>query len=406
MYNVGKRWGLSVVLDAFRVREVHYASYAKRSTMNDSGAEANRLDVPMNVIPLTTLEILYRLVVGSVGVLINSAIITIVSVSRQLHYPRHIYWAGISIAYFTYIIQLFNDVLGNYYKSKIACQLYVLHATVPYTVISLYLMITALDRLLAITRYEWYKRRVTNKRVILLLINVYLITLAGITSPFWTGFQQVVKCTVNMTHMHYVMTVNVTTAIVCICLHVKIFLLSRAVIQKYPRQPTIVKFTNNKVTSVLSQGKKLENRPKNMDAYNAFVLGTHSMGMTEALGVHASPVNNGSDTIECHHFWQTIFERTPRNLEAKAALSLSIYVLPMWLCHFPQAFFTFALFWCLNFEKECISILKINAVVKNFYFAYTFYNPLMYVVTSKEFHRAVVRLCKRKRKMSPIDFSR
>lgn len=227
--------------------------------MNDSDVEissTNPLDVPINVLPFSTLEIVYRLVAGTVGAFINLVIITTVSVSRQLHFPRHIYWAGISVAYLTYIIQLFNDVLGNYFKSQTACQLYVLHASVPYTVLSFYLMIAAWDRLLAITCYDWYERRVTNRRVITLLIAVYLVTLAGITSPFWTGYKQLAKCTVNMTHMHYVMAVNVTIAALCVCLHVKIFLVSRAVVRRYPRQaqPTIVKFTSNKITSVSSQG--------------------------------------------------------------------------------------------------------------------------------------------------------
>lgn len=216
------------------------------------------MNVPMNIIPLSTREMVYRLIACIVGLLINTGIIVTVSVSRQLHYPRHIYWAGISGAYLTFVAQQFNDVIGNYYNAKTACQLFVLHATVPYTVISFYLMIAALDRLLALTRYEWYKRRLTNKKVIALLIAVYFITLAGITSPFWMGYQQAAKCTVNMTHMNYVMTVNIFTALICVCLHVKIFLESRKAIRGCPRpaQPPVIKFNYNRTTCGNSQGEK------------------------------------------------------------------------------------------------------------------------------------------------------
>lgn len=121
-------------------------------------------------------------------------------------------------------------------------------------------------------------------------------------------------------------------------------------------------------------------------------------------GVHRSPIHHGmigsTNKPECKHFWKGILTRTMLNLEAKAALRLSINVLPMWLCHFPQAIFSFVVFWCLKSEKECESIIKIDAIIKNFYFAFTFYNPLMYVVTSKEFQRAVGRLCKKKMKIN------
>lgn len=99
-------------------------------------------------------------------------------------------------------------------------------------------------------------------------------------------------------------------------------------------------------------------------------------------------------------FRRTMFAaRTPRNLEAKAALSLSVYVLPMWICHFPQAFFAFTLYWCLKLGRHCMPVMEINSMMKNIYFFYTFYNPVMYAVTSREFRRAFARLYKRRMRM-------
>lgn len=99
---------------------------------------------------------------------------------------------------------------------------------------------------------------VTNKKVIALLISVCLITLVGITSPFWTGQQQLARCTVNLLHVKCVMTVNVVIALVCICLHIKIFLASRATIRRYPRHTklTTVQFSSKKTTSGSLQGVK------------------------------------------------------------------------------------------------------------------------------------------------------
>lgn len=255
--------------------------------MNSSEIEADPLNVPMNIVPISTREMAYRILGCILGIIINATIIATVIASRQLHYPRHIYWAGISTAYFTSIAQQFNDTIGNYYGARIACQLYVLYASVPYTVVSLFLMSAAFDRLFALTRYEWYKRRVTNRRVITLLISVYLITVAGTTSPFWTGYQQIEKCTVNMTHMYYVMTVNITTAIVCVYLHVKIFVVSRAVIRKYPRQPPVVTFSK-RLRSVSSQGDQAQHY--NNAVTEIIFTGPHAFEMMEVSGkYHGAP---------------------------------------------------------------------------------------------------------------------
>ena len=95
----------------------------------------------------------------------------------------------------------------------------------------------------------------------------------------------------------------------------------------------------------------------------------------------------------------------PSNLEAKAALSLSIYVLPMWLFHFSHAFYAFSMFWCLKFGFDCRPLMGINVFFRNAYILYSLYNPIMYLSTSKEFRRAFGRLCARKVRTSTGNLS-
>ena len=118
--------------------------------------------------------------------------------------------------------------------------------------------------------------------------------------------------------------------------------------------------------------------------------GPHAAGAVEISSEHHS------STAECSHFWQTARTRMPSNLEAKAALSLSIYVLPMWLFHFSQALYAFTLFWCLKFGFECKTLMGLNVIEKNVYLLYSLYNPIMYAATSREFRRAFGWLCKKK----------
>lgn len=203
-------------------------------------------NVPMDLRYIPFEEVVYRCVVGVLSVLINATIVATVSSSRQLYYPRHLYWAGTSTVYLIYVSQPFMEVVAIYGGNRVACQLYVLNASVPHTVISIYLLLAACDRLLAIHCNEWYKKKMTNRRVISLLIGVYVSTFAATTAPFWLGYHRLSACTVNLTHMYRVMLVNLALAVVCIGLHVSIFSVSRAMLRRYCHgsHSTVVKFSN------------------------------------------------------------------------------------------------------------------------------------------------------------------
>lgn len=204
-------------------------------------------NVPINVLSIQLEVVIYRCVIGVLAVAINTAIISTVSSCRQLYYPRHVYWVGISTVYLIYVIQPFMEVAAIYGNSQLACQVYVLLASVAHTVISIYLLLAACDRLIAIKYHEWYKKRMTNLKVIAILMAVYAATFITITSPFWLGYQHLSACTVNLTHMYRIMLVNLTLAIISICLHVRIFVSSRALLRQYCKNTLMnksIKFKN------------------------------------------------------------------------------------------------------------------------------------------------------------------
>ena len=115
------------------------------------------------------------------------------------------------------------------------------------------LTLAALDRYLAITRYEWYKRRVTVRGVVLLLSGSFGLTFIIVTSPFWTGFKSVYSCTINMTQMHWVFMWYLLLGLICVFLHGMIFVKSRTIIRQSQfnysnQQPITQRFVNSKST--------------------------------------------------------------------------------------------------------------------------------------------------------------
>lgn len=189
--------------------------------------------VPLKKLPVTHLQIVVRFVLGGVSVLLNMTVITVVVCSRQLHLPRHIYWAGASIVILFLTAQWVDEVLIAPSGNHVACLFYELSSGVWYPTLLLFLSLAGLDRYAAIKHYEWYKKRVTNRKAIVaMLVSFTLTGLIG-DAPFWLGYDSPHDCNVNLTHVFWIVTCNVALGAVNIVLQVKLFLVSRKIIREY-----------------------------------------------------------------------------------------------------------------------------------------------------------------------------
>jgi hypothetical protein len=188
----------------------------------------------MNVRPLSLTIQRLRIGIIVVGTLINFLVVVTIRYSRQLHYPRHVFWAVISLINQLCIVQAILEILAIVGHNRVACQIFVLNASVNYTIVLSFLALAALDRYLAISRYEWYKKKVTNRGTMSVLCIVFFVTYLAATSPFWTGFKSIRNCTINMTHIHVILIYDLFLGILCMTLHAMIFVRSRAAIKKQP----------------------------------------------------------------------------------------------------------------------------------------------------------------------------
>lgn len=85
--------------------------------------------------------------------------------------------------------------------------------------------------------------------------------------------------------------------------------------------------------------------------------------------------------------------RPPNNrLEILAALYMSINTMSFWIFTFPTIFNGIALYWCLQLQANCSTIVKINPYLHNLSQLHVIYNPVIYMASSVEFRRALRRL--------------
>lgn len=209
----------------------------------------SHLDVPVNIIPLSYGQRVFRFTTVGAGLTFNLFVLFVVSFSRQLRYPRHIFWAAVSLVDCFFLIQCVFETVITAHEDSIISRIFVLFVGVDYSTLLLFLFLAACDRFSAIAHYEWYKKKATNRAVMLVLIGSFALTFVVITSPFWTGFKSIANCTVNLTHMHCVLVWNLLLGIACVVLHLRIFFSSRAAIRQYPnfsqqQAPITLRFIN------------------------------------------------------------------------------------------------------------------------------------------------------------------
>ncbi len=196
------------------------------------------LDIPIKTgRSMTSKTQNLRITIIAISTLINLFVALVIGLSRQLHYPRHLYWVAIAMGNQFCLIQAVLQIVSYLSThNKVACQIYVLNAGVCYTIILSFLALAALDRYLAIARSEWYKKKVTNRATIILLFFVFIATYMVATSPFWTGFKSIKNCEINLTHVHAYLIYDLFLGILCTTLHAIIFIRSRKIINEKPSQ--------------------------------------------------------------------------------------------------------------------------------------------------------------------------
>lgn len=91
-------------------------------------------------------------------------------------------------------------------------------------------------------------------------------------------------------------------------------------------------------------------------------------------------------TIQRHH------SNNVNRLEVRAALSMSVNVLPFWLCTFPVSVHAIAMYWCIRLEGDCAVVLSVGSFVRDFFLFHSIYNPIMYMSTSSEFRRSLLHI--------------
>ncbi|KAI9558863.1 hypothetical protein GHT06_015652 [Daphnia sinensis] len=349
----------------------------------------------------------YRTLIIAVGTFLNCVVIFVVGTSRQLRYPRHIFWVAISFFECLFLLEYALELIVVFYRDQRLCQVLVLLYPMDYSILLQCLLLAAIDRYVSIVRYEWYKKTVTIPMVMMIIVVMAILTLGIFTSPFWMGYRSISACTLNLSHLNLVLSWNVFLSVICVVLHVLIFVESRAVIRQYLpsyRQPSVtVRFVNSSVRpSNLSSGNHLFSRMSAMNALSTervtFInpeSPSTTQNATQSLNENAQWSSTCDNQFNFRRiYWKQEATRVNR-LEVQAAFSLSVNILPFWLCTFPLSFFAIATYWCTKLGGNCDTFLLTWTYMWDIFMLHSIYNPLMYMISCHDFRRALYHITRK-----------
>ena len=119
--------------------------------------------------------------------------------------------------------------------------------------------------------------------------------------------------------------------------------------------------------------------------YEGLPEGRNQVTATFPATVESAPTNVNSKAIDFFSW----FRPKINALEIRAAITMSVNILPFWVCTFPVTCNAIALYWCIRLGHDCSIIFMINPFLRNMFLFHVIYNPMMYMLTSREFRRAL-----------------
>ncbi|KZS17503.1 Uncharacterized protein APZ42_016373 [Daphnia magna] len=371
-----------------------------KPTLPATNVSLNLLEYQIMEQKISIIQEFYRTLVIAVGTFLNCIVILVVSSSRQLRYPRHIFWVAISFFECLFLLECALELTVALNQDQQLCQVLVLLYPMDYSILLQCLLLAAIDRYVSIIRYEWYKKTVTIPMVATIISVMAILTFGIFTSPFWMGYRSIYVCTINLSHLNTVLSWDLFVGLICVILHVLIFVESRAAIQQYLpsyRQPSVtVRFVNSSVRP------SHFNSVTGMDALSTqrvtFInpeIPSTTQNATQPLNDNTQSSSTADHQVNFRRiYWKPAASKANR-LEVQAAFSLSVNILPFWLCTFPLSCFSITTIWCTILGGNCGTFLLMWTYMWDIFMLHSIYNPLVYMITCHEFHRALCHIIRK-----------
>ena len=170
---------------------------------------------------------LVRWTIIAIGLPINFLVAWVILRNRQLHNPRNAFWLGNIVCHLVTLLMgaleaiLFMNPQRE--QPNVFCNIYALLVGSPYTNLLISLLLATADRWFALSYPLRHRKHVTVFRVAVFLVSSWVLVLAALTSPYWSGKFQLPSCFVHPEIMKWLTFSYLVLVIIIILAQVKVY---------------------------------------------------------------------------------------------------------------------------------------------------------------------------------------
>jgi hypothetical protein len=308
------------------------------------------VDDGLQQLPLTSNMLIVHLVCICLGIPLNVFVGLVIIRNRRLHNPRNIFWLGSILCHLTALLFALLECLVSRSPSSVPCFMYSTMIGTSYTVLLINSLLATLDRWAAISHPLWHRKHVTVTGVILVQLGSAITVIFLLTLPFWSRLLPL-RCGVHQTVITWITSCYLLLAVLGLIAQTIVYLKARKYLVHY-------------------------------NAARYIVVNSKTAASEDELDVKAASL------VIAHprrsHFFVHCHDKTISKLELEATIMLVVGVKSLCLFTIPFALvFITARIW------PSPSIMPIIPYARQLALVHALYNPLMYVIRSREFKWAL-----------------
>ena len=172
-------------------------------------------------IELNTFQSVSHLVLAVIGLPLNSLIIGVILSNRRLNQkPRNVLWLGVIFANLFTLLTILVELVTFHFQSPMGCKIFGLMTGVAYTCLLYNLLLSLLDRYLAISHPILHRVQTTVARVLVAQIGGAVFFFVLIKFPFlWLP----VQCGIVVIQAQIIVVISMILLIACLAAQIIVY---------------------------------------------------------------------------------------------------------------------------------------------------------------------------------------
>lgn len=309
-----------------------------------------------------------HVLLASAGIPLNLIIAIVIMAFRRLHKPRTILWLGVTLCNLLALITILIEFLAYQTHNTTICLFFVAITGVAYTCLLLNLFLALVDRYVAIVYPMWHRRKVTVQRVVVGQLLGFFFVIGILKFPFIVQLVPL-RCGICSIHGKIIIISNAVLFLLCIIAQAAVYHLTRLYLKSQrgiELSVSFVQISRQRQEAVTGISQSFEND-------------VHHRSEVDINGKNNQRASGGL-------LMKSLSGKT-RRMEVEATWSLLAGVFSLLLFTFPTILIGSINWGCHQIygQDKCSRTDIMTFQARELLLGHLVYNPIMYMVRSREF---------------------